>query len=318
MACKPINSIIIENNPPVNRAPIVMVDRGDCHFTKKVKNVESIGGHIALIVDRPSSDTTPNNIIMSDDGTGKDITIPGVLIGFSDGEILKDYYRKNPDTDIIMEFEFEMVSLLTKEHFNNNLKINIFMKSDDINVYKMFADLSFYHNRIVDLTIFEPHYITSNFAYNALSPKVSANCYSAGKYCTNPNSNLNISNGREIINENLRQKCVWKVAYTKKETRVQYWNYMNLFYSLCIDIENPRFNTDCSYECMEFLGIDQSAVRGCVNKSFEFAGISSSIADTIYLVENTLLKNDRFVYDDFHIMYIPTILINNRTFWVDN
>jgi hypothetical protein len=109
MACKPITTIKVDINPEVDKVPVIMIDRGECHFTAKVKNVESIGGHIALIVDKASSKSSPSNIIMSDDGTGQDITIPGVLIGYKDGEIIKSFYKQNPGVDIIVEFEFEMV-----------------------------------------------------------------------------------------------------------------------------------------------------------------------------------------------------------------
>lgn len=110
MACKPITTILIESNPKVDRAPIIMVDRGECHFTRKVKNVESIGGHIALIVNKATAPFSASNTIMSDDGTGKDITIPGVLIDYNIGEIFKEFYRNNLNKDIILEFEFEMVN----------------------------------------------------------------------------------------------------------------------------------------------------------------------------------------------------------------
>ena len=36
-----------------------------------------------------------SRIIMSDDGTGRDITIPALLVSKKDGQILKDFYSKN-------------------------------------------------------------------------------------------------------------------------------------------------------------------------------------------------------------------------------
>ena len=33
--------------------------------------------------------------MMPDDGRGNEVTIPGVLISYEDGLILKDYYTKN-------------------------------------------------------------------------------------------------------------------------------------------------------------------------------------------------------------------------------
>lgn len=198
----------------------------------------------------------------------------------------------------------------------DNVKLDIFLKSDDINVYKMFADLSFYHNRAIDLTNFEPYYITSSFGFDSSNPKATPNCYFSGKYCSNPNNLLGVTSGREIINENLRQKCIWTVTYKAKTTRVQYWNYMNLFFSLCIDIEKPKFDQDCSYDAMTWVGIDQKAVKECVTNSFNFTGINSNSSDNIYLVDNNLIKKDKSVYENYSILFIPTVLINNRTFMV--
>ena len=44
----------------------------------KVRNVENAGGKVALIVN--NDDMNISRIIMSDDGTGRDITIPALLV----------------------------------------------------------------------------------------------------------------------------------------------------------------------------------------------------------------------------------------------
>ena len=59
----------------------------------KVGNVENAGGKVALIVN--NDDMNISRIIMSDDGTGRDITIPALLVSKKDGQILKDFYSKN-------------------------------------------------------------------------------------------------------------------------------------------------------------------------------------------------------------------------------
>ena len=59
----------------------------------KVRNVENAGGKVALIVN--NDDMNISRIIMSDDGTGRDITIPALLVSKKDGQILKDFYSKN-------------------------------------------------------------------------------------------------------------------------------------------------------------------------------------------------------------------------------
>jgi hypothetical protein len=69
--------------------PIFLVDRGECSFVTKVRNIEKAGGSIAVIIDDQNEDI--KHVIMSDDGTGTGIRIPAMIIGKKDGQILKDF-----------------------------------------------------------------------------------------------------------------------------------------------------------------------------------------------------------------------------------
>ena len=70
--------------------PIVLVDRGGCHFVTKVRNIEKAGGSLAVVID-DKLDEIPKHVIMSDDGTGAGIRIPSMLIGKKDGDVLKNF-----------------------------------------------------------------------------------------------------------------------------------------------------------------------------------------------------------------------------------
>jgi len=81
-----------ENNP----TPIILVDRGNCTFVMKIRNIEHAGGRLGIVMDNTIEDVT--NVIMSDDGTGMGITIPSLLIGKSDGDILKEFLEDHGGT----------------------------------------------------------------------------------------------------------------------------------------------------------------------------------------------------------------------------
>jgi hypothetical protein len=72
--------------------PIFLVDRGECTFVTKVRNIEKAGGSLAVIIDDQNEDI--KHVIMSDDGTGTGIRIPAMIIGKKDGQILKDFLTK--------------------------------------------------------------------------------------------------------------------------------------------------------------------------------------------------------------------------------
>lgn len=55
-----------------------MVDSGNCSYVTQVRNIEKMGGALAIIVDPMEEDIT--DVILSDDGTGAGIRIPAMMI----------------------------------------------------------------------------------------------------------------------------------------------------------------------------------------------------------------------------------------------
>jgi len=53
----------------------------------KARNAEHAGASLMIVIDSFYENIT--NVIMSDDGTGNGIRIPSLLIGSSDGDLLK-------------------------------------------------------------------------------------------------------------------------------------------------------------------------------------------------------------------------------------
>lgn len=59
---------------------------------RKVRNIENVGGAVAIIYDNTDEDV--ENIVMSDDGTGGGIRIPSMLISKNDGMKLVDFVKR--------------------------------------------------------------------------------------------------------------------------------------------------------------------------------------------------------------------------------
>jgi hypothetical protein len=111
-ACKPLTSITLEPESRDDRYPIVMVDRGNCTFVTKARNVQNLGGHMAIIIN--NNDNPVNRILMADDGTGSDIQIQAVLISKSNGEKFKQFFRENEGKrdilkNLVVSIEYKMV-----------------------------------------------------------------------------------------------------------------------------------------------------------------------------------------------------------------
>lgn len=83
--------------------PIILLDRGDCNFVTKVRNVEKAGANVALIGDNKVEDS--ETFIMTDDGSGHSINIPSFLIRKDAAEELKSTY--NEGVPIILKVSIE-------------------------------------------------------------------------------------------------------------------------------------------------------------------------------------------------------------------
>merc|ERR1719410_3354258 len=80
-----------DSKASVKMIDIVLVRRGKCSFTTKVKTAYKKGAHAVIIIDREDSDLTTSslkNIIVGDDGYGDSIHIPSVLIAKTEGNTL--------------------------------------------------------------------------------------------------------------------------------------------------------------------------------------------------------------------------------------
>lgn len=309
-SCEELPSI--GENHPVDESPIYLVHRGDCTFVTKVRNVEKAGGHVALIID--NTDENVETVVMADDGRGREITIPGVLISKKDGQLLIDYLAENSDNINKVRLEVDFVM----EHANNTVKYDIYTTSDNEVVYKLINDFYYYQKQIFDLTNLTVHYITyENPLYISFAHKSNPefeNCLGLGKYCNNPGK-FGTNDGREIVFESIKQKCVYKYAYEETGQKSLYWEYMIEFYRSCLNIPEPTFTKECSMISSKTVGIPTEKINQCIYDSFIASEFEKKLLNFENYFQNSLLNTDSAERFKYLISMIPTITINGRTFW---
>ena len=71
--------------------PVLLIERGDCTFVTKVRNVEKAGANVALIGDNKLEDS--EIFIMSDDGSGHSINIPSFFIDKKTSDAFEESYK---------------------------------------------------------------------------------------------------------------------------------------------------------------------------------------------------------------------------------
>ena len=71
----------------------MIVDRGNCTFVTKIRNIEKLGVKLAIICDnRPEYS---ENVIMGDDGSGNSVNIPSFIIRKKDCDYIKETILEN-------------------------------------------------------------------------------------------------------------------------------------------------------------------------------------------------------------------------------
>jgi len=229
---------------------------------------------------------------MGDDGHGKSITIPGVLLSKEDGEILKTFYRNNKENKnpIILEIDFEM------ETSDNMVTLDVYFESNDFNMLRLLRDI-YYHNyfyHLKDSIKFTPRFVTyvhPQYNFTEFNDVKSKDCIAGGRYCASSKDGK--VTGKDVIKQNLKMKCAYEISSVEnKDTDdtnySKFLKYIYLFYSACIDpSKQDYFSEACSAINLQSAGYDISKINECYANGFSPAGI--------YLFEFILFKNT-FIY----------------------
>jgi hypothetical protein len=96
---------------------LLMVDRGGCTFTQKVRNAQRVGAAGVIIADStclcsagdqchsdPGKDCEAREPIMADDGSGMDISIPSFLMFKQDADLVKAELMANHPVRVEMSW----------------------------------------------------------------------------------------------------------------------------------------------------------------------------------------------------------------------
>lgn len=235
--------------------------------------MENIGGHIALIVNNVEV-LDIESVIMADDGQGKNIFIPGVLISKEDGEIIKTYYKNNKDKinrhPIILEIDFEM------ETSDNTVSLDVYFGSHDDKILKLLVDLQYYLFYLGNNTKFNPRFVTythPQYNFSEFNDVKSNNCIAGGRYCTNPKNDDKVT-GKDIIIESIKMKCAYFLDVDKDASGYSsFIGYLEYFMTNCCNPNQEGYFTEaCSALALQKAGYDISKVNECYADSFSPKG----------------------------------------------
>ena len=300
-----------ELNPIVGDSPFIIVHKGLCNPTQKVKNIEEAGGHAAIIIN--DKDEPPEKMFLADDGNGGEISIPAVLISFNDGNKLINYYNHTkPDKNnrIRLEIYFPL------EKSDNTVKYDIWFTPDQTKVYNFLNDFEKYQKLLGDNAILGMHYITyPYFNYDSKSNTPIDDCLGSGLYCIRPSSE--IKDGALIALESIKQKCIYKISYENENKDNSYskeifWNYMKKLYSKCISTK--AYNEICSDNTVSSSGIQMELIEQCIKNSFVGSDYEKQNKNYKKILKNKILDEEYSTRKRNYITRVPTLTINGRLY----
>ncbi|XAR68708.1 hypothetical protein NMG60_11000056 [Bertholletia excelsa] len=311
-ACRNFNDFKISFKSKPGGLPVfLLADRGDCYFTLKAWNAQIAGAAAILVVDDRVEPLitmdTPEEGDTRDDYVQK-IGIPAALISKTLGDKLKKAISNSEMVKINLDWRESL------PHPDDRVEYEFWTNSNDECGPKCESQIEFVRNfkgaaQILEkngYTRFTPHYITW-FCPEAfiLSKQCLSQCINHGRYCApDPEQDFTRGyNGKDVVLQNLRQACLFKVANDSGKPWV-WWDYVTDFAIRCPMREN-KYNKECAEIVIRSLGVDIKKIDECMG---------DPDADT----ENSVLSAEQEAQigrgSRGDVTILPTIVINNAQY----
>ncbi|KAG5526335.1 hypothetical protein RHGRI_032575 [Rhododendron griersonianum] len=291
----------------------VLVDRGgdDDLVLIEVWNAQNAGASAVLVADNIEEALITMDTPEEDRQSAKyieNITIPSALIEKSFGEKLKKALSSDEMVNVNLDWR-EAVP-----HPDDRVEYELWTNSNDECGFKCDMLMEFVKDfkgaaQILEkggYTQFTPHYITWYCPQAfTISKQCKSQCINHGRYCA-PDPEQDFSRGyegKDVVLENLRQLCVFRVANETKKPWV-WWDYVTDFQIRC-PMKEKKYNKDCAENVIKSLGLDLKSIEKCM-------GDSNADSDNPVLKEEQDAQVGKGTRGDVTIL--PTLVVNNRQY----
>ena len=182
---------------------MILIDRGNCTFVTKARNIEKAGANVALIGDNIAEHS--ENKVMSDDGSGHSINIPAFLLRKKSADYFKEY--KENGNSVIVKIAIETALS------DNTVTVDLWYSTEFDLTEGILAGLKKYIPKFGNSVIFSPRIKTKSCTYCSREEQW-AKCLSNGRYCPlSPNLDLPTAiedvKGSDMLRQSLRLKCIY-------------------------------------------------------------------------------------------------------------
>ncbi|XAR55734.1 hypothetical protein NMG60_11035919 [Bertholletia excelsa] len=311
-ACSSFSDVDVSIKSKPGGLPIfLLVDRGDCYFTKKAWNAQKAGAAAILVVDdRDETLITMDNPEEQEaqEDYLENISIPAVLITKSFGDKIKKALSSKEMVNINLDWRESL------PHPDERVEYEFWTNSNDECGPKCDSQIDFIKNfkgaaQILEkkgYTQFTPHYITW-YCPEAfiLSKQCKSQCINHGRYCApDPEQDFTKGyDGKDVVIQNLRQACFFKVANESGRPWL-WWDYVSDFAIRC-PMKDKKYTKECADQVIKSLGLDIKEIDKCV-------GDPNADEDNVVLKTEQEAQIGKGSRGDVTIL--PTLVINNRQY----
>ena len=280
---------------------ILLAYKGACPIFQKARNAQSAGASMLILINDNAQNIS--EVILEEDVAGSEFKIPVGLISQYNGRILHNYIDTYPKNRIMVEINIQPTNPKKK------VELKLFFSSSELRAYQLLSNITSYIDKYDDQVTLIPIYVTHQIpGYDPNNAKREFNCVSKGKYCYFPKETTITQDGREILLESLRQKCMYKKSLKAKKMKY-YFDYMDKFYKNCLAVPTPRFNDRCSKQNLDLMGFGVDFLDECVGDSF---GVKTLLSSSFVDNENYIFKQD---YEDimkYKLSSFPAAVVDDQ------
>ena len=280
---------------------ILLAYKGACPIFQKARNAQSAGAAMLVLINDNSQNIS--EVILEEDVSGSDIKIPVGLISLYNGRILHNYIDTYPKNRIMVEINIQPTNPKKK------VELKLFFSSSEVRAYQLLSNITSYLDKYDDQVTLIPIYVTHQIpGYDPNNAKREFNCVTKGKYCYFPKETTITQDGREILLESLRQKCMYKKSLKAKKMKY-YFDYMDKFYKNCLAVPTPRFNDRCSKQNLDLMGFGVDFLDECVGDSF---GVKTLLSLSFVDNENYIFKQDYEEIIKYKLSSFPAAVVDDQ------
>jgi hypothetical protein len=277
-ACAPFSLDADDSIEPA----ILLVDRGQCSFTTKVRHAQDAGAAAVIFLDNTADgigeyegesrlyETLIPSVLVSETTSS---SLVGMLAGkHAPVQVRLSWSGPNPITKPKWELWTSSLWSLGKlrdQVGGNSETVTDLMETN----FQPFAKL------LSGTTSFSAHYAVSrgevsgcrNASGEVKTQFCRRHCTNAGRYCL-PHIEMMGLNGADILAENLRQRCVFLESSKANGSVLHWWKYVERFNARCVNLATPSgaykmahcvSNVSAAAADMRAAGISASAVESC-------------------------------------------------------